>query len=76
MLSGRVSSLKGRVTSLNWLLIIFVVLTFAVLITGIVVMVRGGEVDKKYSNKLMQMRVIFQAIAIGVIMLAIYLAGK
>jgi hypothetical protein len=48
------------------------VATLAVLIVGIVIMVRGGEINKKYSNKLMVARVWFQAITIGIILLVIY----
>ena len=38
-----------------------------VLILGIGTLFKGGEVSKKYSNKLMQMRVLLQFIAIIVL---------
>ncbi len=41
-----------------------------VLITGIVSMFRGGEFNTKYGNKLMQLRVIIQFVAVMLIGLA------
>jgi len=38
-----------------------------VLIFGIRTLVKGGDTNKKYSNKLMQLRVLFQFIAIVVL---------
>ena len=38
-----------------------------VLILGIATLCKGGESSKKYSNKLMQLRVLFQFIAIVVL---------
>lgn len=37
---------------------------------GLVSMVKGGDFDKKYSNKLMQARVILQGIALACLALA------
>lgn len=50
-----------------WLLMVFVFATLAVLFTGIFFMARGGEVNEKYSNKLMVARVTLQALAIGIL---------
>ena len=58
------------------LLILAMVGTLGVLFAGLVVMARGGEVNRKYSNILMRWRVILQfsaLIVLGLIMLA---AGK
>ena len=43
-----------------------------VLILGIGTLFKGGKTSKKYSNKLMQMRVILQFIAIIVLVLLAY----
>jgi hypothetical protein len=45
-----------------------------VLVLGLVNMLRGGDPNR--SQKLMRMRVMLQAVAIVVIMLTIWLAGK
>lgn len=39
-------------------------LTTLVLVIGVVSMAIGGKFDKKFSSKLMSLRVIFQAIAV------------
>jgi heme/copper-type cytochrome/quinol oxidase subunit 2 len=43
-----------------------------VLILGIYTLFKGGETSKKYSNKLMQLRVLLQFIAIIVLVLLAY----
>jgi len=47
--------------------IILLVIVTVVLILGIGTLFKGGETSKKYSNKLMQFRVLFQFIAIIVL---------
>ena len=42
---------------------------------GVLGMAKGGEFNKKYGNRLMRLRVILQAVAIGLFLLAI-MAGK
>ena len=46
----------------------------AVLSVGIYGMFKGGEFNKKYSNKMMRMRITLQFIALVVIMSALYFA--
>ena len=45
--------------------------TLIVLIIGIVAMLRGGEFNEKYGNKLMNARVILQGVALLFLALAI-----
>ena len=52
------------------LLAIALGLTLIVLFAGVITMGRGGEVGRKYSNKLMRWRVILQGIAIVLFVLA------
>ena len=51
-------------------------LTVLVLFSGLIAMVRGGEFNKKYGNKLMRLRVLFQAIAIVIFAIVIYFARQ
>ena len=44
--------------------IMLLIVVAVVLVLGIGTLFKGGEVSKKYSNKLMQFRVLFQLIAI------------
>ena len=67
---------RKALADLNILLIIFMAATLAVLVTGIVVMVKGGDTDRKLSNKLMVARVWFQAITICIVLLVLYLGKK
>lgn len=60
---------------MNFLLFLFVGITLLVLITGLIVMIKGGKLNQKWGNKLMMFRVIAQAIAIGLLGL-IFLMGK
>ena len=47
--------------------VILLMVVAVVLILGIGTLFKGGETSKKYSNKLMQLRVLFQFIAILVL---------
>ncbi len=42
------------------------------LIVGIVGMVKGGEFNKKYSNKMMRMRVTLQGLALALFVIAVW----
>ncbi|MBL8708052.1 MAG: twin transmembrane helix small protein [Rhodospirillaceae bacterium] len=46
------------------LLIIFMALALGSLLVGVFAMGKGGDFNKKNSNKLMRYRVIFQALAV------------
>ena len=52
--------------------VILLVSVAVVLILGIGTLFKGGDTSKKYSNKLMQLRVILQFIAIIVLVLLAY----
>tara|TARA_B100001057_G_scaffold210921_1_gene211420 strand:- start:731 stop:934 length:204 start_codon:yes stop_codon:yes gene_type:complete len=52
--------------------IIFLIAVGIVLILGIGTLFKGGETSKKYSNKLMQLRVLLQFIAIIVLVCFAY----
>ena len=52
--------------------IVLLMIVGVVLILGIGTLFKGGEASKKYSNKLMQLRVLFQFIAIIVLVVFAY----
>ncbi len=58
------------------LMIIAMILTLASLVVGLVGMVKGGEFNKKYGNKMMRARVTMQGIALGLFVLAVMTAGS
>ena len=51
-------------------------LTVLVLFVGLFAMARGGEFNRKYGNKLMRLRVLFQAIAIAIFVAVLYFAKQ
>jgi hypothetical protein len=58
------------------LLVIAMLATLAVLFLGLFSMARGGEFNKKYGNKLMRVRVLFQGAAILIFILLMLALGK
>ena len=63
MISGTLVKILG---------IVLLLIVAVVLILGIGTMFKGGETSKKYSNKLMQYRVLFQFVAIIVLVIFAY----
>jgi hypothetical protein len=61
-------------SALPVLIVIAVVATFVVLLSGVVSMVRGGTFNRAHGNKLMRLRVATQAVAIGLLGLAFFLS--
>lgn len=61
-------------TFVNILAVVFMLAVVAVLIRGLVNMMRGGSGNT--SNKLMQARVMLQFVALVLILLAVYLTRK
>ena len=52
--------------------VILLIVVAVILVLGIGTLVKGGEASKKYSNKLMQLRVLFQLIAIIILVCFAY----
>ena len=55
--------------------IVLLIAVGIVLILGIGTLFKGGETSKKYSNKLMRLRILLQFLAITIIMIALYIAA-
>ena len=55
-----------------YFLLIILFAVAVILFAGIFMMAKGGSANKKYSNKLMQLRVLLQFIAIIVLVLLAY----
>ena len=62
-------------TGLTILLFAAMGLTVLVLFAGLFSMARGGEFNRKYGNRLMRLRVLFQAIAIAILAIVLYFAN-
>ena len=61
-------------SSMQIILVLFMAATLAVVVIGVVAMAINGKLNKNHSNKLMRLRVLFQAIAILVFVIIIWLA--
>ena len=53
------------------LMILAMILVFLSLAVGLISMARGGELNKKYGNKLMRLRVTLQGLALAFFALAL-----
>ena len=56
------------------ILALFMAATLAVVVIGVIAMAVNGKLNKNHSNKLMRLRVLFQAIAVLVFVIIIWLA--
>ena len=56
------------------ILVLFMAATLAIVVIGVVAMAVNGKLNKNHSNKLMRLRVLFQAIAILVFVILVWLA--
>ncbi len=56
------------------ILVLFMIATLVVVVVGVIAMAINGKLNKNHSNKLMRLRVLFQAVAILVFVLLIWLA--
>lgn len=52
---------------LKTLVVIALIATLAVLAVGVLAMLKGGEFNRKYGNKVMRARVAMQALAIALL---------
>ncbi len=57
---------------LIWVALIACLVVAAVLLFGVGTFAKGGEFNRKHANKIMRLRLLTQAIAIVVIMVAVY----
>jgi hypothetical protein len=55
-------------------LVVCMLMALLVVLIGIIAMAKNGNFNKKYSNKLMRMRVLFQGVAVIVFAAIIYLS--
>ena len=66
---------KGRyMSTMQIVLVLFMAATLAVVVIGVIAMAVNGKLNKNHSNKLMRLRVLFQAIAIFVFVVIVWLA--
>lgn len=63
----------GLMTAAIILMVLGMLLTVGILVTGLVAMVRGGEFNDRWGNRLMRMRIVAQMFALAMFALGLYL---
>lgn len=58
------------------IVVLAIVAVAIVLAIGLGGFVAGGEFNRKYGNKLMRLRILFQAIAVALILLYVFLRSQ
>ena len=58
----------------NTIIFLFMVAAAVVLVIGVIAMAVNGKFNKKNSNNLMRLRVLFQSIALAIVVLLVLLA--
>ena len=59
---------------MNTIILLFMVAAAVVLVIGVIAMAVNGKFNKKNSNNLMRLRVLFQSIALAIVVLLVLLA--
>lgn len=57
-------------------MVVFMIGALVACLVGVVAMARGGDFNKKYSNKLMRARILFQFLALAVFAVLMVAFGK
>lgn len=70
---ARCAYLRAMIQFLDIILYVLLAVVFAVLAAGIFALFRGGEFGRTWSNKLMRARVLFQFIAVLVVVAGFWL---
>ena len=61
-------------STMQIILVLFMAATLAVVVVGVIAMAINGKLNKNHSNKLMRLRVLFQALAILIFVIIVLLA--
>ena len=61
-------------TTGDYIMLTFMILAALAVVTGVVLMAVNNRHNKKYSNQLMQMRVLFQGLALAVLFVVVWLS--
>ena len=56
------------------IMVLFMAGAFVIVVIGVIAMAVNGKLNKKHSNKLMRLRILFQAIAIVFFVIIVWLS--
>jgi|TARA_R100000030_G_scaffold94795_1_gene81873 ABC-type siderophore export system fused ATPase/permease subunit len=61
-------------TTGDYIMLVFMILAALAVVVGVILMALNNQYNKKYSNHLMQMRVLFQGLALAVLFVVVWLS--
>jgi len=61
-------------TTGDYIMLTFMIIAALAVVAGVVLMAVNNQYNKKYSNQLMQMRVMFQGLALAVLFVVVWLS--
>ena len=61
-------------TTGDYIMLTFMIIAALAVVIGVVLMAVNNQYNKKYSNHLMQMRVLFQGLALAVLFVVVWLS--
>ena len=61
-------------TTGDYIMLTFMIIAALAVVIGVALMAVNNKYNKKYSNQLMQMRVLFQCLALAVLFLVVWLS--
>lgn len=61
---------------LFYIVIAAVLLVLVILASGLIGFTKGGDFNRKYANKIMRARIVAQFVAVGLILLYVYLRSR
>jgi ABC-type siderophore export system fused ATPase/permease subunit len=61
-------------TTGDYIMLVFMILAALMVIAGVILMAVNNQYNKKYSNQLMQLRVLFQGLALAVLFVVVWLS--
>ena len=61
-------------TTGDYIMLVFMILAALMVVIGVILMAVNNQYNKKYSNQLMQMRVLFQGLALAVLFVVVWLS--
>ena len=59
-------------TTGDYIMLVFMILAALMVIAGVILMAVNNQYNKKYSNQLMQLRVLFQGLALAVLFVVVW----
>jgi ABC-type siderophore export system fused ATPase/permease subunit len=61
-------------TTGDYIMLVFMILAALMVIAGVILLAVNNQYNKKYSNQLMQLRVLFQGLALAVLFVVVWLS--